>query len=338
MSAEKTVYVGMSADLIHHGHLNIIAEARKLGEVTVGLLTDTAIASYKRVPLLSYEHRRLLVENIKGVARVVPQETLDYVPNLRRLRPDYVVHGSDWQHGVQKETRRRVIEVLAEWGGTLVEPEYTRDVSSTDLIEAVLERGTTPEMRMRKLRRLLEVKPIVRVLEVHNGLSALIAEKTRVTEGDRVREFDAMWSSSLTDSAAKGKPDIQAVDVTSRVNTIDQIFEVTTKPMVVDGDSGGLTEHFRFTVRTLERLGVSAVIIEDKIGPKRNGGGADPGRHRELQLEDLGGQEGPGHRGVHDHCSDREPDPQAWARRRDGAGTRLHRRGRGRDHDPQQRA
>jgi phosphoenolpyruvate phosphomutase / 2-hydroxyethylphosphonate cytidylyltransferase len=267
---QKTVYVGMSADLIHHGHLNIISEARKLGEVTVGLLTDQAIASYKRVPLLSYEQRRLLIENIKGVARVVPQETLDYVPNLQRLRPDYVVHGSDWQQGVQQETRRRVIEALQEWGGTLVEPEYTRDVSSTDLIEAVLQRGTTPEMRMRKLRRLLEVKPIVRVLEVHNGLSALIAEKARVTEGDRVREFDAMWSSSLTDSAAKGKPDIQAVDVTSRVNTIDQIFEVTTKPMVVDGDSGGLTEHFRFTVRTLERLGVSAVIIEDKVGPKRN--------------------------------------------------------------------
>lgn len=266
----KSVYVGMSADLIHHGHLNIIAEARKLGEVTVGLLTDRAIASYKRVPLLSYDHRRLLVENIKGVARVVPQETLDYVPNLRRLRPDYVVHGSDWQQGVQKETRRRVIEALEEWGGALVEPEYTRDVSSTDLIEAVLQRGTTPELRMRKLRRLLEVKPIVRVLEVHNGLSALIVEKTRITDGDRVREFDAMWSSSLTDSAAKGKPDIQAVDVTSRVNTIDQIFEVTTKPMIVDGDSGGLTEHFRFTVRTLERLGVSAVIIEDKVGPKRN--------------------------------------------------------------------
>ena len=266
----KTVYVGMSADLIHHGHLNILSEARKLGEVTVGLLTDTAIASYKRVPLLSYDQRRLLIENIKGVERVVPQETLDYVPNLRRLRPDYVVHGSDWQHGVQKETRRRVIETLQEWGGTLVEPEYTRDVSSTDLIEAVLQRGTTPELRMRKLRRLLDVKPLVRVLEVHNGLSALLAEKARVTDGDRVREFDAMWSSSLTDSAAKGKPDIQAVDVTSRVNTIDQIFEVTTKPMIVDGDSGGLTEHFRFTVRTLERLGVSAVIIEDKVGPKRN--------------------------------------------------------------------
>ncbi|HEX2221947.1 MAG TPA: phosphoenolpyruvate mutase [Candidatus Limnocylindria bacterium] len=266
----KTVYVGMSADLIHHGHLNILAEARKLGEVTVGLLTDRAIASYKRVPLLSYDQRRLVVENIKGVARVVPQETLDYVPNLRALRPDYVVHGTDWQQGVQKETRQRVIEVLREWGGQLVEPEYTRDISSTELIEAVLQRGTTPEMRMRRLRRLLELKPLVRVLEVHNGLSGLIAEKTRVTDGSTVREFDAMWSSSLTDSASKGKPDIQAVDVTSRVNTIDQIFEVTTKPMVVDGDSGGLTEHFRFTVRTLERLGVSAVIIEDKVGPKRN--------------------------------------------------------------------
>ena len=266
----KTVYIGMSADLIHHGHLNIIAEARKLGEVTVGLLTDKAIASYKRVPLLSWEERKLVIENIKGVERVIPQDTLDYVPNLQKLRPDYVVHGSDWRQGVQKETRNRVLEALKEWGGELVEPEYTRDVSSTQLIESVLERGTTPEMRMRKLRRLLELKPIVRVLEVHNGLSGLIVEKTRVTDGNTIREFDAMWSSSLTDSAAKGKPDIQAVDVSSRVSTIDQIFEVTTKPMIVDGDSGGLTEHFVYTVRTLERMGVSAVIIEDKIGPKRN--------------------------------------------------------------------
>ena len=271
LPVRKTVYVAMSADLIHHGHLNIISEARKLGDVTIGLLTDAAIASYKRVPLMTYEQRKAVIENIKGVTRVVPQHTLDYVPNLRELRPDYVVHGTDWRQGVQRQIRERVLETLAEWGGELVEPEYTADISSTQLIESVLERGTTPELRMRKLRRLIELKPLVRAIEVHNGLTGLIAERTRIIEdGAGVREFDAMWSSSLTDSLAKGKPDIQAVDVTSRVASIDQVFEVTTKPMIFDGDSGGLPEHFPFMVKTLERLGVSAVIIEDKVGLKRN--------------------------------------------------------------------
>jgi len=266
----KKVYVGMCADLIHHGHINIINEARKLGEVTVGLLTDKAIAGYKRVPLLSYEQRKKIVENIVGVKEVIPQETLDYVPNLKKLKPDYVVHGTDWKHGVQKQTRAKVIEVLKEWGGKLVEPEYTSGISSTDMINNVTEVGTTPEMRMKKLKRLLELKPLVRILEVHNGLTGRIVEKTKVAEGSNILEFDGMWVSSLTDSTAKGKPDIQCVDFTSRVHTIDQIFEVTTKPLIVDGDNGGLTEHFRFMVKTLERLGVSAVIIEDKTGSKRN--------------------------------------------------------------------
>lgn len=266
----KTVYVGMSADIIHHGHINIIAEARKHGRVIVGLLTDQAIASYKRVPLLTWEQRRAIVENLKGVDEVVPQEALDYVPNLRRYRPDVVVHGTDWREGVQQRTRARVIEALAEWGGELVEPEYTPDVSSSKLIANELQRGTTPGQRLRRLRRMLEIKPLIRAIEVHNGLTALIVEQVRVNEDGAVREFDAMWSSSLTDSLAKGKPDIEAVDPTSRVVTVDQIFEVTTKPMIFDGDSGGPAERFVFLVKTLERLGVSAVIIEDKIGLKRN--------------------------------------------------------------------
>lgn len=266
----KKVYVGMCADLIHHGHINIINEASKLGEVTVGLLTDKAIAGYKRIPLLSYEQRKKIVENIIGVKEVIPQETLDYVPNLRKLKPDYVVHGSDWKYGVQKQTRELVVEALKEWGGELVEPEYTSGISSTHMINSVLEIGTTPEMRMKKLKRLLELKPLVRILEVHNGLTGRIVEKTKVVDGSNVQEFDGMWVSSLTDSTAKGKPDTQCVDFTSRVHTIDQVFEVTTKPLIIDGDNGGLTEHFRFMVKTLERLGVSAVIIEDKIGAKRN--------------------------------------------------------------------
>ncbi len=266
----KTVYVGMSADIIHHGHINIIAEASKHGRVIVGLLTDQAIASYKRVPLLTWDQRKVIVENLKGVDEVVAQEELDYVPNLRKYRPDVVVHGTDWREGIQQRTRARVIEALAEWGGELVEPEYTPDVSSTKLIANELQRGTTAGQRRRRLRRLLGIKPLIRVMEVHNGLTALIVEQVRVEEDGVAREFDAMWSSSLTDSLAKGKPDIEAVDPTSRVVTVDQIFEVTTKPLIYDGDSGGPAERFVFLVKTLERLGVSAVIIEDKIGLKRN--------------------------------------------------------------------
>lgn len=271
MAEKQTqVYVGMSADLIHPGHLNILDQARKLGEVTVGLLTDSAIANYKRLPYMSYDQRKIVVENIKGVARVVPQETLDYEANLRRLRPDYVVHGDDWQTGVQKATREKVIQTLQEWGGELVEVEYTKGISSTQLNKSLKEIGTTPQIRMRRLRRLLDAKPIVRFLEAHNGLSGLIVENVQVNHGGIVREFDGIWLSSLTDSTAKGKPDIEAVDLTARVQTINDLLEVTTKPIIFDGDTGGIPEHFVFTVKTLERLGVSAVIIEDKIGLKKN--------------------------------------------------------------------
>ncbi len=262
----KKVYVGLSADLIHPGHLNIINTAKKLGEVTVGLLTDKAIASYKRLPFLSYEQRKIIVENIKGVNYIIAQETLDYVPNLRKLKPDFVVHGDDWKTGVQRQTRQRVIDALKEWGGELVEPSYTKDISSTKLNAAIKEVGTTPQLRMKQFRRALESKPIVRILEAHNGLTGLIAEHTKVEN----KEFDGTWISSLTDSTAKGKPDIEFVDFTSRMNTIHEILEATTKPIILDGDTGGVSEHFSFMVKTLERLGVSAVIIEDKIGLKKN--------------------------------------------------------------------
>lgn len=267
---QKTVYVGMSADLVHPGHLNIIKKASELGELTIGLLTDEAIASYKRVPFMTFEQRSQVVESLKGVTRVVPQATLDYVPNLEALRPDYVVHGDDWREGVQKETRQRVIDTLARWGGELVEAPYTKGISSTKLNEALKEVGTTPEIRLKSLRRLLRVKPLVRLLDIHNALSGLIIEHTRINTHSGPREFDGMWGSSLTDSTAKGKPDIEAVDVSARMTTLNEVLEVTTKPIVYDGDTGGKPEHFVFTVRTLERLGVSAVIIEDKTGLKKN--------------------------------------------------------------------
>jgi len=231
---------------------------------------DAAIASYKRLPYLTYEQRKTVVENLVGVKKVVPQETLDYVPNLRKYKPDYVVHGDDWKTGVQRETRARVIKTLKQWGGKLVEPKYTPGISSTMLNVAVREVGTTPQVRMRMLRRLLNAKRLIRIIETHNGLSGLIAENVKVVTERIEKEFDGMWLSSLTDSTAKGKPDIECVDLTSRMNTLNDILEVTTKPIIYDGDSGGITEHFVFMVRTLERLGVSAVIIEDKKGLKQN--------------------------------------------------------------------
>lgn len=260
----------MSADIIHPGHLNIIKEASKLGDVTVGVLTDAAIASYKRLPYMNYEQRAAVVRALKGVTEVIPQEQLDYIPNLLKLKPDYVVHGTDWREGVQAKTRQRVIDTLATWGGELVEPEYTEGISSTQLNKAIREVGTTPDIRRRRLRRLLNAKPIVRVMEAHSGLSGLIVENTCVVKDNVKHEFDAMWLSSLTDSTLKGKPDNESVDITSRLRTVNDILEVTTKPIIYDGDSGGLPEHFVFLVRSLERLGVSAVIIEDKVGLKQN--------------------------------------------------------------------
>jgi len=270
MENKKKVYVGMSADMIHPGHLNIIKEASKLGSVTVGVLTDEAIASYKRLPYLTYEQRSQIVAAIKGVDEVIPQTTLDYRPNLEKLKPDFVVHGDDWKEGVQAKTRQDIIDKMAEWGGKVVDIPYTKGISSTAMNQRLKEIGTTPEIRLKRLRRLIGAKKIVRICESHNGLTGLIIENTFVEVNGMKHEFDGMWSSSLTDSTAKGKPDIEAVDLTNRLQDLNDALEVTTKPVIFDGDTGGKTEHFIFTVRTLERLGISAVIIEDKTGLKKN--------------------------------------------------------------------
>jgi len=266
----KKVYVGMSVDLIHEGHINIIKEAAKLGIVTVGLLTDAAIASYKRLPYMPYENRKLIISEIKGVDNVIQQHAHSYTENLVKLKPDFVVHGDDWREGSQKEIRSDVINTLKRWEGKLIEIPYTKNISSSILNKKIKEIGTTPNIRLSLLKRLLKAKPLIRLNEAHNGLSGLITEKTRIEKNGRIIEFDAMWSSSLTDSTAKGKPDIEAIDMTSRMNTVNDIFEVTTKPMIFDADTGGKIEHFSFTVKSLERLGVSAVVIEDKIGLKKN--------------------------------------------------------------------
>jgi phosphoenolpyruvate phosphomutase len=266
----KKVYVGMSADLIHPGHLNILCEAAKLGNVTVGVLTDSAIASYKRLPYMTYEQRSSVVENLKQVSNVIPQDSLDYTKNLKDLKPDFVVHGDDWKEGAQRETRLKVIETLKEWDGELVEIAYTEGISSTKLNNALKDVGTTPQIRLATLRRLIAAKPLLTFLDVHNALSGLIIEHAQIEMNGKVKQFDGMWGSSLTDSTAKGKPDIEAVDVSSRMSTLSEIIEVTSKPIIYDADTGGQIEHFKFTVKTLERLGVSAVIIEDKTGLKKN--------------------------------------------------------------------
>lgn len=268
----KRVYIAMSADIIHSGHINIIKHGAELGDVYIGLLTDQAIASYKRLPILDYESRKKIFENIKGVKEVIPQKTLDYTDNLMALKPDYVVHGDDWRSGVQRNVRQKVIDTLKIWGGELIEIPYTKDVSCTGLEKTVRELQNTPDNRRAKLKRMLTVKSYVTVMEASNGLTGLLVENTKVIDEEKgtANEFDCMWVSSLCDSSFKGKPDIELVDLTSRLNTIEQIMEVTTKPIILDGDTGGKVEHFTYNVKTLERLGVSAIIIEDKTGLKQN--------------------------------------------------------------------
>ena len=273
----------MCADLIHHGHLNIINNAKKYGKVIVGLLTDSAISSYKRLPALNYEQRKIVVENIKGVDKVIPQNTLDYIPNIEKIKPDFVVHGDDWKTGVQKQIRNQVIKKLKKWGGEVIDIPYTKDISSTKLHNYLKSIGTTSDVRRKMLRRLIESKSIVRILEAHNGLTGLIVEKTKVGYD----EFDGMWLSSLTHSTSKGKPDTQYVDITTVNQTLSEIFDVTTKPIIVDLDNGGSVEHFKPVIRSLERLGVSAVIIEDKIGNKRNSLFKDTSNQLQDTIEDF---------------------------------------------------
>ena len=270
MEKQKTVYLGMIGDIMHPGLINIINEATKYGDVMIGLYTDKAIATHKRLPYLTYEQRKQVIESIKGVSTIVPQDDWSYVPNLEKYKPDYIIHGDDWQYGPDKYIRDEVFKVMETMGGKVIEIPYTKGISASGLKEAIDSLGVTPQARLSSLRRLISAKPIVRIMESHCGLTGLIIEHTKVEVGDKIREYDGMWASSLTDSTSKGKPDIEAVDLTTRLHDLNDSLEVTTKPVIYDGDTGGKTEHFVFTVRTLERLGVSAVIIEDKVGLKQN--------------------------------------------------------------------
>ena len=270
MKKRKLVYVGLSADILHKGHINILRTASSYGEVCVGLLTDKAIASYKNIPYLDYEKRKVVVENIKFVKKVIPQKTLDYVDNLKLIKPDYVVHGDDWKTGVQKETRKRVIKVLKKWSGKLIEPKYTKSISSTSIKKEMSNIISSAENRVSRLKRLINSKEIVRILESHNSLTGLIIDKMKITKFKKTIEFDGMWSSSLTDSATKGLPDNSSLSFSARISSLNDLMDVTTKPLIFDADNGGQIEHLPYLVRSLERSGVSAIIMEDKIGLKKN--------------------------------------------------------------------
>ena len=266
----KTVYMCFSADVLHSGHIAIIKKAKELGDLTVGVLSDEAIAGYKRFPMIPFAERVALFENIVGVDKVVEQKELSYVETLEKLKPDYVVHGDDWKEGFQKPIREEVIETLKKWGGELVEFPYSNSETYDELEKQVRSRLGMPDSRRGRLKKLIELKGCINAIESLSGITGLIAETTTVIENGKTFGFDAMWISSLCDSTAKGKPDIELVDMTSRFRTIDDIMEVTTKPIIFDGDTGGLVEHFVYTVRSLERMGVSMIIIEDKCGLKKN--------------------------------------------------------------------
>ena len=266
----KTVYTCFTTDVLHEGHMNIIKEAKKYGRLIAGVMSDEALVKFDRFPTISFEMRKQMLEGIAEIDEIVDQKSVSYRENLLKYRPDYVVHGDNWKDNEQKSVREEVIEILKEWGGTLIEVPYTRNEGVKRIDNRMREKLSMPEFRRKRLKQLLQLRPIVKALEVHSGITALIAEKTIVEHEGELDQFDAMWISSLCDSTAKGKPDIELVDMSSRIRTIDDVMDVSTKPIILDGDTGGLIEHFVYNVRTLERMGVSAIIIEDKTGLKKN--------------------------------------------------------------------
>ncbi len=264
------VYTCFCTDVIHEGHLNIIRCAQEYGELVVGILSDQAMIQYNRFPTISFEERVELVKHTEGVSRVIVQKEIMYDQVIKDLRPDYVIHGDNWKTGPESAIRENVLGLLAQYGGELVEPSYTYNENVKRIDQRLKEKLAMPEYRRKRLRQLIKLRSTIKAIEVHNGLTGLIAEKTVVENDGEFDQFDAMWVSSLCDSTAKGKPDIELVDMTSRYRTIDDVMEVTTKPIIFDGDTGGIAEHFVYMVRTLERMGVSAIIIEDKTGLKKN--------------------------------------------------------------------
>ena len=270
MKKNKIIYVPMGADVIHSGHLNIINKAKKYGDIIIGLFTDSAIAEYKSFPLINFQQRFEIMKNIRGVDKIIKQDTWDYSKNLKMIKPNYLIHGDDWKNGIQKKARTKVIKILKKWGGKLIEVPYTKFPLASKVHEKVKDNFFTIESRVSILKRLIESKNIVRFIESHNPLTGLMIENLKINYKNTFREFDGIWSSSLTDSVSNGKPDNQSFELSSRINNLSNVLEHTTKPVLFDADNGGQPEHLSYTVRNLERLGVSAIVMEDKIGLKQN--------------------------------------------------------------------
>ena len=266
----KTVYISLSADTLHHGHMKLIEEGRKYGKILIGLLTDKAISEFKNLPYLNFEQRKKILSNIKGVEKIVPQNEYDESVNIKKYKPNYVLHGDDWKIGYDKIIRKNVIKILKTYGGKLIEIPYTKNISSSIINKYQNLNLVTPDLRRSSLRRILEIKKFCRFLEAHNPISALIAENLEIKKKGKTVSFDGFWSSSLTDSTSMGKPDNEYVDNSLRLSSINHIFDVTSKPLIFDADTGGKAEHFDMKIKTIERAGVSAVIMEDKTGLKKN--------------------------------------------------------------------
>ena len=266
---KKQVYVCLAADILHEGHINILKKASKHGDVTVGLMTDNAINKFKKIPFLNYEQRVVVVKNLSMVKKVIPQQTMDYRPNLRLLKPHYVVHGDIWKPALKKH-RQEIINQLKKWSGKLIEYPYTKNISSSKIKGNIINSPLFNKSRVSILQRLIEVKKLVRVIEAHSPLAGLIAENAKHKKGEIVNEYDGMWSSSLTESLMRGKPDNQSVELSTRITALNELMDVTTKPVVFDADNGGRIEHLSYKINSLERLGVSAIVLEDKIGLKKN--------------------------------------------------------------------
>ena len=267
---KKTVYISLTADSIHHGHMKLFETARKYGDIIIGLLSDKAVAEHKRIPYLNFEQRKKILTNFKGVKSVIKQNEWDYSKSIKSLKPDFLVHGDDWKTGHMSEIRRKVLKIMKSYGGKLIEIPYTKGVSSSALINHLNQISVTPDIRRSLLRRTIESNKISKFLEAHSPLSAIIGENTIIEKKGKKIGFDGFWSSSLTDSTVVGKPDNESLDFSQRLNGVDQIFEVTTKPLIMDGDTGGKVEHFEMRIKSAERLGISALIIEDKKGLKKN--------------------------------------------------------------------
>ena len=267
----KIVYIALSVDILHHGHINLINHAKKYGKIVAGLITDSAISTQKRIPLLNFAQRKRILENISGISKVIPQNEWEYSKNILKLKPDYMVHGDDWLSGSDKYLRNGTIKALKKVGGKLIEIPHTKNISSHSLKERMYFESTIASNRQAMLKRLLKAKKLCRFLEAHSPLSAIIAEQVfyKNKQGKRI-EFDGFWSSSLTDSTLKGKPDIELLDINQRLTNINDIFDVTTKPLIIDIDTGGKIEHLEINLKTIERSGASAVIMEDKKGLKKN--------------------------------------------------------------------